>query len=110
MIDEALRALRGGRQLVEQFLAGHAERNVVGDGGAEASRGLRVEPHLVEHQQARAELEAFLEIVGDHENVHLVAFPQLQDQLVHVGRQAGIEQNSTNNSTSPAPPLPTRLV
>jgi len=110
MIYEAFGALRGGGQLVEQFLAGDAKRDVVGNGGAEAPRGLRVEAHLVEHQQAGAELEAFLEVVGDHEDVHLVAFPQLQDQLVHVGRQAGIEQNSTNNLTSPAPPLPTRLV
>jgi hypothetical protein len=60
MVDEALGPLRGGGQLVEQLLAGHAERDVVGDGGAEAPRGLRVEPHLVEHQQARAEFEAFL--------------------------------------------------
>ena len=56
MIDEALGALRGGGQLVEQFITGHAKRDIVGDGGAEAPRGLRVEPYLVEYQQPGAEL------------------------------------------------------
>lgn len=67
------------------------QRDVVGDGGAVGLRGLHVEAGLVEDQQAGAQFEAFLEVVGDHEDGHLVFVPQAQDQPVHVGADAGVE-------------------
>ena len=50
-----------------------------------------VDANLVEHQQARAEAEAFTQVVGDHEHRQPGFAPQLQQQLVHVFANAGVE-------------------
>ncbi len=55
-------------------------------------RRLRVAPQLVEGEQARAKLEALLDVVRDHEDGHAVVHPRLQDQFVHVGGDTRIER------------------
>ena len=58
--------------------------NVVGNACAIGAGGVRVEAHLVEHQQTGAEAEAFGQVVGDHEHCQPGFTPQLQEQLVHL--------------------------
>ncbi len=52
---------------------------------------MRVVAQLVEHPQAGAEVKAFLDVVGDHEDGQLMLLPQPQHQLVHVGADARVE-------------------
>jgi hypothetical protein len=48
--------------------------------------------HFVEHEEPRSQLEALLHIVRDHEDGHLVRRPQLDDQAMHVRRDAWIQR------------------
>ncbi len=53
---------------------------------------MRVVADLVEHQQAGAEVEAFGQVVGDHEYGQFRLAPQLQQQVMHVLANAGVER------------------
>ena len=68
------------------------ERQVVGDRRAVGGRELRIVPHLVEDEHARAELERLGDVVRDHEYRHAVLAPDLGQQLLHVDADAGIER------------------
>src|SRR4051812_25042493 len=68
------------------------EWQVVRHGGAVSFRGLWIVTTLVEDQQPRAQLEAFLEIVRDHEDGHAILRPESKNDFVHVRSDAWIER------------------
>jgi hypothetical protein len=52
---------------------------------------VRVAAHPIEGEDPGPELERLADVVGDHEHGHAGSAPQPQEQLVHVGPDAGIE-------------------
>ncbi len=72
-------------------MAALVQRNVVGHPCAIGTRGVGIDARFVEDQDAAAEGEAFREVMGDHEHRQPGFPPQLQQQLMHVLANAGVE-------------------